>query len=70
MMPLNSHMTHYTDGETEVQRGAQACLQSLTKGVPEPRFQPGQSVHYSPAALPFFSPPVLTQALKQKEHSV
>ena len=51
-------------------QGAQACLQSLTKGVPEPRFQPGQSVHYSPAALPFFSPPVLTQALKQKEHSV
>jgi len=27
VMPLNSHMTHYTDGETEVQRGAQVCLQ-------------------------------------------
>lgn len=28
------------------------------------------SVHHPPAALPFLSPPVLTPARKQKEHSV
>ena len=31
MTSLNSHTTHFTDGETEAQRGTQACLQPHTR---------------------------------------
>lgn len=61
MMPLNSHMTRFTDREPEAQRGAQVCLQSHIRECQ------GQGSSLD-SLLPFpLSFPVLTQAHTERE---
>lgn len=67
MMPLNSHMTRFTDREPEVQRGAQVCLQSHIGECQSPGSSLGSPC---PIPLPPFplSFPVLTQAHTEGEN--
>lgn len=66
MMPLNSHMTHFTDREPEAQRGAQVCLRSHIRECQSQgsRLDSLCPIPLLPFPLPF---PVLTQAHTEGE---